>query len=132
MHEAGLAAEILEKACESARGALGPHARVESLRIRVGDFSGVDAEALRFALEVLSQGGPAENCRIDLVRAPIELTCRCGRREGEAAMRRACPACGAESWTVTAGRDLVLEGLEAVGPDEDEPENAGAASPLGG
>lgn len=124
MHEVGLAAEILDKAVESAQAALGPQARVESLRVRVGDFAGVDAEALRFALEVLAQGGPAANCRVDVLRAPLEITCRCGHKEGEAAMRGACPECGAEAWTVTGGRDLVLEGLEAVAPDEDDDEGA--------
>ena len=131
MHEVGLAAEILEQAIASAQGALGPLARVESLRVRVGDFAGVDAEALRFALEVLSQGGPAANCRVDLVRAPIEIMCRCGRTDGEAAMRGPCPACGAQSWTVTGGRDLVLEGLEAVAPDDETAAGADKPEPLG-
>ena len=118
MHEVGVAEEILEKAIAAARQSLGPAARVEALRVRVGEFSGIDAEALRFALEVLSQGGAAENCSIELIRRPLEIACACGHTAGGEAMHGRCPECGSQSWTVTGGRDLVLEGVEAVGPDD--------------
>jgi hydrogenase nickel incorporation protein HypA/HybF len=118
MHEVGVAEEILENAVAAAREALGAAARVEALRVRVGEFSGVDLEALRFALEVLSRGGPAENCSIELIGCPLTLSCVCGRVAGGEEMRGRCPECGAQSWKVTGGRDLVLEGVEAIGPDD--------------
>ncbi|MBP7147857.1 MAG: hydrogenase maturation nickel metallochaperone HypA [Acidobacteria bacterium] len=112
MHEAGLAIEILEQAVAAARQAGGPDARIESLRLRVGEFSGVDPEALRFALEVMGRGGPAEGARVDLQVEPLVLSCACGAVAGSESLHQPCPACGSASRSVTAGRDLVLEGLE--------------------
>jgi hydrogenase nickel incorporation protein HypA/HybF len=117
MHEAGLAAEILENAVRAARRELGETARVRALRVRVGEFAGVDAGALRFALEALSRNSPAEGCAIELKLEPMVIVCSCGHRAGKDAMYDVCPACTGGSWTVAGGRDLVLEALDAEAPD---------------
>lgn len=117
MHEAGLAAEILESALRSARRELGEEARVRAVRVRVGEFCGVDAGALRFALEALSRNSPAEGLEIELKIEPMVIVCSCGHRAGREAMYDVCPSCRAGSWSVAAGRDLVLEALDAEAPD---------------
>lgn len=117
MHEAGLAAEILQTALACARRELGLAARVRGVRVRVGEFAGVEAEALRFALEVLSQNSPAEGCAIELRSEPMVIVCTCGYRGGREQMYETCPRCTGGSWSVAAGRDLVLEAVDAEGPD---------------
>ena len=73
MHEAGLAQTALEVAAEKARerGAT----RVHRLTLRVGDLSGVVPDALRFALEALSPGTPAEGSAFDIEVVPVECHC---------------------------------------------------------
>lgn len=112
MHEVGLAQEILVRAVEAATDAVGPQARIEGLRIRVGELSGVDPQALTLALEVLSRGGPAAGCRLEFEDEPVRLRCPCGFEAGGDRMREPCPACGYGSWEVIEGKGLVLLGVE--------------------
>jgi hydrogenase nickel incorporation protein HypA/HybF len=111
VHEAGLAQTALEVAAEKARerGAT----RVHRLTLRVGDLSGVVPEALRFALEALSPGTPAEGAAFDIEVVPVECHCvMCDRPFCPADVVYACPACGGISPDVRQGHELELVSLE--------------------
>jgi hydrogenase nickel incorporation protein HypA/HybF len=111
VHEAGLAQTALEVAAEKARerGAT----RVHRLTLRVGDLSGVVPEALRFALEALSPGTPAEGAVFDIAVVPVECQCpACDLPFHPADVVYACPACGQISWDVRRGHELELVSLE--------------------
>lgn len=111
MHEAGLAQTALEVAAARARerGAT----RVHRLTLRVGDLSGVVPEALRFALEALSPGTPAEGAAFDIRLVPVECHCpACDRLFRPADVVYACPGCGRLSADVLQGHDLELAELE--------------------
>ena len=68
MHEAGIAAEILEIA--RAQAVAHGKARVAEVTVRVGDMSGVVAEALEFAFEAL-RGCPALGAVLEIGRAHV-------------------------------------------------------------
>ena len=87
MHEAGIAMEIvgIAKAQAEAHG----KARVSEVTVRVGDMSGVVAEALEFAFEAL-RDGQAAGAKLEIRRIPVLAR---------------CPACAAET---RPGADLVL------------------------
>jgi len=86
MHEMGIAASVLEAAEKEAR--LHPRHRVAKIGLRIGEFSGVDTESLRFCFEAIVKSyhlPPVELelewCRIDdgkrgdeLDLAYVELT----------------------------------------------------------
>ncbi len=77
MHELGIAQETLDIALAEAQrqGA----ARVLSMRLRIGDLSGVVPEALEFALETIMEGTPADGARIVIDHIAPQCTCAtCG------------------------------------------------------
>ncbi len=56
--------------------------RVTALRLRVGEWSGVEVESLRFALVVLTEDGALpEGCRVEIESVEPLFACRsCGPR----------------------------------------------------
>jgi hydrogenase nickel incorporation protein HypA/HybF len=111
VHEAGLAQTALEVAAGRARerGAT----RIHRLTLAVGDLSGVAPEALRFALEALSPGTPAEGAAFDIVVVPVECRCAaCDRPFRPADVVYACPGCGRVSSDVRQGHELELRSME--------------------
>jgi Zn finger protein HypA/HybF involved in hydrogenase expression len=52
MHEMGIAQSVIEMVEKEVRSR--PGARLRQATVRVGEFSGVDTESLRFCLEVLA------------------------------------------------------------------------------
>lgn len=103
MHETGIAAEILEiaKAQAAAHGRM----RVSEVTVRVGEMSGVVAEALEFAFEALREG-PAARARLEIKRIPVLARC-------EACEVESRPGADLVLWCGQCGRPLkVLEGEE--------------------
>ncbi|MBI5016650.1 MAG: hydrogenase maturation nickel metallochaperone HypA [Deltaproteobacteria bacterium] len=121
MHEMGIALEVARIAREEAASQGG--ARVTALRVRVGGWSGVDPESLRFSLETLVSPTAAEpddllsGCRIDLDLVAPEFSCPgCGLRFAASGYLEACPACGADGAELVAGDELSLVELELEDP----------------
>lgn len=111
MHETGIAAEILDIAEREAarRGAAG----IAAVTVRVGDLSGVVAEALSFAFEALCAGTAAAGARLHVERVAVRALCPHCRRESQpgADLVLWCPDCG-QPLDVIAGQELQVESLE--------------------
>ncbi len=115
LHETGIAAEVARIAAEEAEAA--GAVRVLGLRLRVGRWSGVEVESLRFALGIVGEGTPLEGCR--LVIDLVEPTFRCGPCGGEYAAGgylEPCPHCGVLGAELVAGDELTLAEIEVEGP----------------
>ncbi len=113
MHEVGLAQQTLEIALDAARreGAQ----TVRKLCLRIGEWSGVELEALRFALELVTEGTPAEGAELIMERVPP--ACRCAACDclfNVAEYDYHCPKCGAESQQLCQGREMDLVSLEVA------------------
>ena len=68
MHELGIASSILDVVrTESARY---PGARVSKVGVRIGEYSGVDTESLRFCFEALVKEGDLEPLALDIEYCP--------------------------------------------------------------
>ena len=111
MHEMGLAAEIIRIASDEAKAAGGT--AVSVLRLRVGEWSGVEVESLRFALEALGEDTLLEGCRVEIDRvAPLF---RCGECEqtytGEGYFAP-CAHCGALGGELVQGDEMTVSELE--------------------
>ncbi len=113
MHEAGIALNLIEAVEERLETV--PGARVATIRVRIGELSGVSSDALAFAFECLSAGTPLEGARLAFEVVPLAMACRaCGRTSPVEDLVFRCPACGSEKTEVTGGRELEVRTLDLV------------------
>ncbi|MBL9214966.1 MAG: hydrogenase maturation nickel metallochaperone HypA [Opitutaceae bacterium] len=88
--------------------------RVARIVLRIGDLSGVEPDALRFAFEALAPRTRAAGAELAIERVPARAHCRgCGAdfAVGAGFIFR-CPGCGDLSGDVIAGRELELRRIE--------------------
>lgn len=111
MHELGIAQEVLKIVQSSAQEHGG--GRVSVLRLSVGEMSGVEPEALRFALEAISQGTSAEGMRVEIQRTPVQYCCgNCSAAWPFDDTRTECSTCGAAGATLRGGDDLRVDSFD--------------------
>ena len=111
MHELSIAESIIESVSrhEAVRGGR----RVSRVGVRVGDTSGVNAEALAFCFEIAIRETDLDGASLDLERVPVRFRCEgCGHEFEPIDFNPACPACGAERGELIAGDELSLTYLE--------------------
>lgn len=112
MHEFALANRIVERvsaALEKQR----PGARVTTIRLRVGQLSGVEIEALKFGLELLFPQSPLAGAQVAIESVAPRL--RCGQCGGESEVRYPpfrCPDCGGTQVELISGRELQVDSVE--------------------
>jgi hydrogenase nickel incorporation protein HypA/HybF len=95
VHELSVASEIIRSAVDTLERAEG----VQPLRLclRVGQLSGLNADNLRFCLEVARGGTPLENVEIAVENVrPVARCAACGEVEcsDEVGLLLVCPRCG--------------------------------------
>jgi hydrogenase nickel incorporation protein HypA/HybF len=93
--------------------------RAASVRVTVGEFSGVEPALLQGAFEELARGAGWGETGLELNVVPLEARCdACDRRFLVPRFRFQCPACGHARTSVVRGEDLMLE---SVTMEQDEP-----------
>ena len=111
MHEVGLMENALAIALKRAADEGAQH--IHQLTMRVGPLSGVVAEALEFAFDVLARGTIAEGATLEVERVPILCYCSTCRLEFQPDdLFCECPGCHTPSGEVRQGRELELASLE--------------------
>lgn len=119
MHELSVATALVSTATDAADRA---HARgmILSVRIRVGELSGVVPEALEFAWPLAAEGTRCHDAQLRIERVPCRIRCAACNAETElvAPFRLRCGLCGSRDACITTGRELELVSLELA---EDEP-----------
>ena len=124
MHELGIANSVLQAAREEAQRR--PGTRLRKLRLRVGELSGVNPEALRFCFEILARESNLEPPELEIESCPRRQRCRaCDLTFTVADYDLNCPSCGAGKTEFVSGDELELASLEM---EEYEPSIAGAES----
>jgi hydrogenase nickel incorporation protein HypA/HybF len=110
MHETALMAHLLRR-IERETLAAGA-ARVTAVRLRVGEFAGVEPGLLEDAFRRLTPGTLAEGARLEVVTVLLGAQCEsCGHPFRVEQFRFQCPVCGGRQTRVVAGEELVLESL---------------------
>ena len=116
MHELSLVSSLLTLVEEE----LKKHhlTKLRVVCVRHGALANVVPEAMSFAFEALTQGGPFEGARLELEEEPLVLRCACGASFSPDHTQRShfapCPACGETlGHTVEKGRVLYLQHIEA-------------------
>jgi hydrogenase nickel incorporation protein HypA/HybF len=111
MHEMSLV-EGVRQLIEDAAGREG-FSRVRSLRVEIGQLSGVEREAFEFCFELAMQESIAAGARLDIVATPGRGRClQCGREGALAQVFDPCEHCGGypvETIDGTAMRVIDLE-----------------------
>ena len=126
MHELSLAhsiGEIAVRALHDETAAQSPQdgVRVGKVRVRVGDLSGVDPEALAFCFEVVrGEWVETTGAALEVERCPVRVRCQACGRESELALNpllesSGCTACGESRREIVGGRELEVFGVELVG-----------------
>jgi hydrogenase nickel incorporation protein HypA/HybF len=111
VHELGIAQSILSTVLEEARAHGG--GRVARIGLRVGELSGVNAEALRFSFQVTVQDTELAQAVLDIEEVPLGFRCAaCGDEFTVVNFETACPACGSTDTRAARGDELQVAYLE--------------------
>lgn len=95
--------------------------RVESISLRVGPLSGVEAQLLRHAYPLAAAGTIGEFAELLIEPAPVRVSCSaCGAETPATPNRLLCGQCGSYKTRLLSGDELLLANLELTIPDADE------------
>lgn len=105
MHEVSIAEGIIEVVTHAAHKA-GVKA-LKEVRVAVGELSGVEIEALRFAFESVKKGTVAERAALVIERPEGTGWCmRCGKTVPAHRLADPCPLCGGFEVIASGGREM--------------------------
>ncbi|MEM9911262.1 MAG: hydrogenase maturation nickel metallochaperone HypA [Pseudomonadota bacterium] len=113
MHEMSL--------CEGMRQVIEDQARAHSVtkvtrvRVEIGRFAGVEADALQFAWDVVMRGSCAEGAELVALNLPGRALCYDCMKEVEINARLdPCPACGSGKLMPQGGDEMRIKDLEVA------------------
>jgi hydrogenase nickel incorporation protein HypA/HybF len=111
VHELGIAQNILEIVRQHVPES---DARlVRTVKVRVGDFSGVVADSLEFCFSAIVAESPFAAAKMEIERVPTRISCRlCGRVHESDGVDFLCPECGGGDIDILSGRELDVVAIE--------------------
>jgi hydrogenase nickel incorporation protein HypB len=125
MHELSIAHAVVRTVVDALPE---PAARVTAVRLRIGELSGVVAQALEFAFDVAAAGSPLAEARLVVERAPVVIDCpTCGHQPLADLRSFTCPRCGQPCGVVVGGRELEIVDVELL--DAEVPARGPRATP---
>lgn len=84
--------------------------QVVSIRLVIGEFSGIEAELLQSAFEDLAQGTASAEAKLELVRTQLSARCsNCNRIFNVENFRFVCPHCKSQNVVIEQGEELLLD-----------------------
>ena len=112
MHEASIAASIIEIAEEHCRKA--GYGRIDSVEVDIGHASGVLADALLMAFDIVKLETLANEASLIINNIPIGGDCHgCGEPfTTEEMFLLACPGCGGGDFSIKTGREMNIKEIE--------------------
>ena len=117
MHELAIADRLLDRALAAAEEA--GATRVETLSLELGTATHLVPEQVRFCIEAVAEGTPAEGAAVEIEQVPARGECDCGWAGDlpslagtvAGAPDTRCPDCG-HAVSVTAGRECRLTSID--------------------
>jgi hydrogenase nickel incorporation protein HypA/HybF len=111
MHEMSLV-EGVRELIEDAAAREG-FSRVGSVRVEIGQLSGVEREAFEFCFDLAMRGGITDGARLEVIATPGRGRCPdCGRETALAVVFDPCEHCGAVPVAVIGGTEMRVIDLE--------------------
>ena len=112
MHELSLIQSLVSIVADSARQ--NSIARVNMVRLVVGEAHGALPDALGFAFQTLTSGTVCEGARLEVEGHPLVLKCKGCHREFRVKEHGwSCPECGESKSDVIGGKELYIDYYEA-------------------
>jgi hydrogenase nickel incorporation protein HypA/HybF len=112
MHELSIVDALIEQVGREVQRS-GQRGKVLGIEVSIGRLSGVNADSVRFAFELLAPGTMVEGSEIVIHK--IKAVCRCQtcntRVEIDDLVFK-CPKCASDAVTIEGGRDLLLQSIE--------------------
>ncbi len=111
MHELAITQSILDIAKKAAR----EHdaKKVQSVRIMLGEYSGVVPQCIQYYFDVISKDTVAEGAVLDIRRLPVVIHCNtCGKENEIERLHVSCPLCGSTDLKLIQGREFYIESME--------------------
>ena len=115
MHEMGIASSVLDAVRRETAKYPGSHP--SRVGLRIGDWSGVDVESLRFCLEALTIDSDLSGLTVDIEARPRKN--RCANCEIDFVLEGydvRCPQCHSAETTAAGGEELDIAYVEFCGP----------------
>lgn len=111
MHEISLMENTLATALTQARNQGATH--IHSLKMNVGQLSGVVPDALEFAFDIVTKGTIAQEAKLEIELIPVTCYCpQCNLSFTPPDELYQCPQCFQISTLILQGRELELASLE--------------------
>jgi hydrogenase nickel incorporation protein HypA/HybF len=111
MHELSIASNIVEIAEDAIREYPGKTAR--KIILEIGLLSGIDFEALQFALEVVTANTPLHGVEREILKIEPEAECQsCKTIFRVTDFFDHCPACGGYQFLIKRGKELLVKSIE--------------------
>ena len=113
MHEYSLVQSLMERiqAEASARNAVAVH----RVRVKIGEMSGVEAELLAGAFDIVRDGTLCAAATLEVVSVPARWACSGCAAPIEAGAILRCPACGKPA-RLLSGDEILLDQIEMEVP----------------
>jgi hydrogenase nickel incorporation protein HypA/HybF len=84
-------------------------ARVLSVRLRIGEFSGVEADLLASAYTQLVDDTPLRESQLEIARTPLVAVCgACGNESRIERFQFQCRNCGSRALSICGGEEMIL------------------------
>ncbi len=116
MHEVSIVEALIEQV-EGEVARAGASGRVTRLALSIGRLSGVQADSIRFAFELLTPGTLLEGAALEIEEPRAFCACSgCGVRTELEELSLQCPACGSSEIALQGGQEMLLETIDI---DED-------------
>ncbi len=109
MHEVSIAEEMLEIIHK--RASEEGIQKVIAINLKIGEYSGVFPDSLKFAFEVLSKGKITEGANLNIEMVSPSFSCQKCKRIINLDNDR-CPHCGSEEIKVSGGNELQILSFE--------------------
>ncbi len=110
MHELSIAEQILDIATDhTAREGV---ASVREIELEIGTLSGIEIDALTFALDVVTKNTVLDGTKVTIIDVPAKARCEsCGEEFLLEDYFSPCPACGAFQSETLQGQELRVKSL---------------------
>ena len=118
MHELSIAQNLVTIAEQAALDA--GATQVEALHMRLGAFSGVWKEALRFAYEIATKGTILEKSELIITDVPLIVYCPSCKAEVKLPSIQyfCCPQCNTQTTDIRQGKEIEIDFLEIIDATE--------------
>lgn len=87
--------------------------RVARVGLEIGQLAGVEAEAMRFAFDVCTEGSVAEGAELEIEATEGVGRCAaCARDFSLRSFQGSCPSCGGPELQIVSGKELRVKYLD--------------------